>query len=206
MGEVMNKDQFAGQIFFIFEDRSLKVPSLPWIEALFAQVHQFSDAQISKGLSKVMSITAEEWNKKYGFGGKPAIADWVDFFADKKSFTPEREAAVQADKIINHAEYYCGNDTLFDNPFTNATVKAYGGLGTVKWKLFDPFNKDKKPGDRDWIHGKLKRIWLDCHDGKKGDVTPFIGNSSVKTKVVYVGDKEKCLALVNNLKEIENDK
>lgn len=24
--------------------------------------------------------TAEDWNKKYGFGGKPAVADWIKIF------------------------------------------------------------------------------------------------------------------------------
>lgn len=201
MEEMMNKDQFAGQIFLIFEDRSLKVPSLPWIEALFAQVKQFSDDQISKGLGKVMSVTAEEWNKKYGFGGKPAIADWVEFMSDKKTLSPDKIASIQADKIINHAEYYYGNDTLFDNPYTNAAVKAYGGLGRVTHQLFDKYNP--KPVTRTWVHKELVSVWLNCYDGNEKDVTPCIGNSSVKLGVVYVGDKKKCLALSNNLKEIE---
>ena len=195
----MNKDQFATQIFLIFEDRGLKIPSVTWIEALYSQVNQFPDKQIAKGLGKVMAVTAEVWNKKYGFGGKPAIADWVEFISDKKTLSSEKEASIEADRIINHAEYYYGNDTLFDNPYTNATVKSYGGLGKVKHQLFDSYNP--KPNSRDWVHRELKRIWIDCLDSKKKDTTPCIGNSRIKGQVVYVGDKEKCLALTSDLQE-----
>ena len=120
--------------------------------------------------------------------------------AGLKSFTPDKEASIEADRIINQAEYHYGNDTLFDNPYTNAAVKSYGGLGKVKYQLFDSYNTNS----RNWVHRELKEIWLDCYDGKKKDVTACIGNSSVKAGGVYVGDKEKCLALGNNLKEIEN--
>jgi hypothetical protein len=193
MGEIMNKDQFAGQIFLIFEDRSLKLPSVSWIEALYTQVAKFSDEQIAKGLDRVMKVSAEEWNKKYGFGGKPAISDWIEYLSDTKTLTTDKEASIEADRIINHAEYYYGNDTLFENAYTNACVKTYGGLGKIKFQLFDSLNP--KPSSREWIHKEIKRIWIDCFDGKKRDTTPCIGNSSVKKEVVVIGDKVQRLAL-----------
>lgn len=190
----MNKEQFAQQIFLVFEDRSLKIPSVAWIGALYSQSQQFSDEQINKGFHKVMSTSAEDWNKKYGFGGKPAISDWVGFMSGNKKMSPEQEASIEADRIINHAEYYYGNDTLFDNPYTNACVKIFGGLGKIKFKLFDKYNP--KPGDRDWTHKRLKSIWLDCYEGEKIDNTPCLGNSAIKS-LDYVGNREKCLALTN---------
>jgi len=186
----MNKDQFAGQIFLIFEDRNLKVPSLNWIEALFLKIKDSPDDQLNKGFNKVMSISAEEWNKKYGFGGKPAIADWIEFFADKTTFTPEKEASIEVSRIINHAQYYYGNDTVFDNKTTNACIKTYGGLGKINYELFDNYNP--KRADRTWVAKELRDIWLDCHSSGQGDFTPCTGNSSSR-RIVYVGDKNKCL-------------
>lgn len=186
----MNKDQFAGQIFLIFEDRNLKVPSLNWIEALFLKIKDSHDEQINKGFNKVMSISAEEWNKKYGFGGKPAITDWIEFFADKTTFTPEKESSIEVNRIINHAQYYYGNDTVFDNKTTNACVKAYGGLGKINYDLFDNYNP--KHSDRTWVARELRNIWLDCHSSEQGDFTPIAGTSSSK-RIVFVGDKNKCL-------------
>jgi len=81
----MNSKEFISRIYIIFEDRNLKQPSEGWIVALFEKCKLIPDDDLNKGFDSIMSIPSEEWNRSYGFGGKPAITDWINFFTNRAS-------------------------------------------------------------------------------------------------------------------------
>lgn len=191
-----NKD-FASRIFLIFEDRGLQLPSINWIEALYEKSKSFSDKEINDGFTKVMNISGEDWNKKYGFGGKPAMSDWINFFNNNKKQSPENQVIIEVARILDYASFYLNNDVIFDNEFTNAAVKRYGGMSKIAWDI-DKFNDNKRP--REWVSRELKEIWLACYDGNHGSNEKSLGKSSFKN-LDYVGDREKCLMLMNTKEE-----
>ena len=47
--------------------------------------NQITDEKLQAATMKILQeVTMDAWNKKYGFNGKPAIADWLEFFSGKK--------------------------------------------------------------------------------------------------------------------------
>lgn len=170
----MNKQQFAKSILIIFEDRNLKIPSEDWLNSFFDKIKNIPDDKLISGFNKIMQIPAQEWNQRYGFGGRPAINDWLEFFNHEKSLTPEKEASLEIAKVMDYANYYFGNSVDFGNPFTNAAVKAYGGIKKLAWDI-DKDNDNKR--QREWVVKELRALWLDSYEGKKGDLTPCQGLS-----------------------------
>ncbi|MHC4718656.1 MAG: hypothetical protein ACYS5V_16935, partial [Planctomycetota bacterium] len=114
---------------------------------VYEKLKHLDKEQFSKGVSKIMQITAEEWNKKYGFGGKPALSDWLGFFEQKEQ-SPEKQAIIEVTRILDYAKYYWGNDVIFENQFTNATVKKYGGISKIAWDI-DKENDNPRP--LEWV-------------------------------------------------------
>lgn len=190
----MNKNSFASQIYIIFEDRNIKKePSKQWLSALYEKIKNTSEEQFKTGLEKIYIISQEEWNKKYGFGGKPALIEWINFFTEKKIIDSEQQAILQVANIMKYASFYLGNDVLFDNEFTNEAVNRYGGIRRIAW---DIDKENKSPRSREWLEKELKELWLACYDSNKGSSKISRGYSCVK-KLNYVGDKKTCIALMN---------
>ena len=194
----MDKELFAGEIYLIFEDRGIKEqPSKAWLLKLYSEIGELSDLDFAKGLRRINIISQEEWHKKYGFGGKPAISDWVDFFLKNKTQAPEKQVIIEVARILDYASFYLKNDVIFDNEFTNSTVKKYGGMSKIAWDI-DKDNDSKRP--REWVSKDLKEIWLACYDGNHGSYEKDIGRGLYKS-IDYVGDKNRCLALMNKKEE-----
>lgn len=178
------------------------------IVLVYEQLKHLDKEQFSKGVSKIMQITAEEWNKKYGFGGRPAISDWVAFFVGKKQ-SPEKQALIEVARILDYAKYYLGNDVIFENKFTNATVKKYGGICQIAWDISSE-NDNKR--QLEWVKKDLVDLWLACYDGNHGSFERCIGRIQsdifhdgkfikIKNTLDFVGDKDKCLLLMNKKEE-----
>jgi len=208
-GETMNNQEFATRLFVIFEDRGLSLPSIDWVKSLFERCKEVPDKDLSGGFNKVMDIPAVEWNKNYGFGGKPPISEWVGFLTGQKTKSIDTIAALEVARILDYASYYYGNSVWFDNPTTNACVEVYGGIGKIAWAI-DETNDNKEDGK--WIAKNLKEIWLQCYDGKKERTQPCLGRSKPKIfhkgelidqpiKIDFVGDKTKYIAIEENPKE-----
>ena len=205
----MNNQEFASRIFLIFEDRNITLPSVNWIEALFLKCENFTDKQLADGFNKVMNISAADWNKTYGFGGKPNIQGWLEFFGAEKQASMDTIAALEVARILDYASYYYGNSVWFDNPTTNACVEVYGGIGKIAWAI-DKTNDNKE--DAKWVSKNLKEIWLQCYDGKRERSQPCLGRPKPKIfhkgelidqpiKIDFVGDKTKYLAIEDKPKE-----
>lgn len=46
--------------------------------------NSISDEMMKKTTTQILKeTTLEEWNKTYGFGGKPALADWLNAYVPK---------------------------------------------------------------------------------------------------------------------------
>jgi hypothetical protein len=205
----MNKEQFLSEIYLIFEDRGIKEkPSKAWLKKLYDNIESLSELEFARGLKRINDISQEEWHNKYGFGGKPAISDWVAFFVGKKQ-SPEKQAIIEVARILDHAKYYLGNDVIFENQFTNATVKKYGGISKIAW---DTDKENDNPRPLEWVKKELIDLWLACYDGNHGSfekcigrIQPdiFHGGKFIKREnaLDFVGDKNRCLALMNKTQE-----
>lgn len=66
----------------------------------------FSDSDVEYGFTQMIRMTQKEWNKEYGYNGKPSIQDWVNFFnmkakdariaeRDRKSVIAQKKAAIE---------------------------------------------------------------------------------------------------------------
>lgn len=74
-----------------------------WIKMLFRAASEFSDEDLKYGFQEMCRITQEEWNRRYGYGGKPAIADWVEFFEQRKKNEVREE--------LDHRQYVALENT-----------------------------------------------------------------------------------------------
>lgn len=45
---------------------------------------KFDDEDVRYGFNELFKKTTENWNKAYGYGGRPSIADWISYFQLKK--------------------------------------------------------------------------------------------------------------------------
>ena len=206
----MNKEQFAGEIYLIFEDRGIKEqPSKAWLLKLYEETKELTELDFARGLKKINNISQEEWYKKYGFGGKPAMIDWIGFFTGSTKQSSEQQAIIQVARILDYASFYLGNDVIFDNEFTNETVKKSGGIVKIAWDI-NPDNPKIEP--LKWVRKNLIDLWLACYDGNHGSfdkcqgrIQPdiFSNGKFVKRKneLSYVGDKQSCLMLMNKTED-----
>ena len=188
----MNKKDFANCLFTILDNFNCKTPTNMWLDQLYHQTSRFSDNELNKGFAKIFSMSLEDWNKKYGFGGKPAIADWLVFFGAEKPQDITSIAKMQVAKILIEADHFFGGNYQFENPVTNATVKRYGGLRKLNWELFDSSND--KPKQKEWVVKEFVEIWLQCHDGKIFDDKPTILDPATK-RIDIVRDEQILLSL-----------
>ena len=86
----MNKLQFTAKINFIFEDKNIEKPSIEWLNGLYEKCKDIDERKFSKGVDKLISIPQDEWNKKYGFRGRPTIIDFVDSLSGERPLTDEQ--------------------------------------------------------------------------------------------------------------------
>ena len=190
---MLNYKIFQDRIELVELNFNIKYPA-KLMMVIYEKLKGISDAEFEKGISRVLLTSAEDWNKKYGFGGKPAIGDWLGFFGSKEQ-SPERKAAIEVARILDYVSYYPGYAVLFDDPYTNATVEMYGGMSKVAWDV-DKFNPNKRKTE--WISKELKEFWLICFDGNKKKLTPCSGRD--KSKIDFIGNKEKWLEITNDSK------
>lgn len=190
----MNKNTFANKIFIIFEDRGLKEPSVNWLNMLYGQCENLPDEKIDSGLKKIMSINQEEWNKKYGFGGKPALSDWLKFF-NNDSASKEQYVLLEISRVLDHAQYWCGTKVDFGDDITNAMVNKYGGLGKIKFDLFDSYNP--KPRSREWVVKELNELWFACNFTQEKDKYCF-GKGSLSNTIEEIRKSNSNYMLTNN--------
>ncbi len=52
---------------------------------------KFNDDEIVYGFNQLFSLKSEEYNKKYGYGGRPAVADLADLFTRRRKKVVELE-------------------------------------------------------------------------------------------------------------------
>ena len=91
----MNLDYFAKKIYFIFEDRNLNEPSKEWLGALYEKCKSTNQASFDAGIEKLMTIPQDEWNKKYGFRGKPSIVDLIEILTGER---PKTDAELEKEQ------------------------------------------------------------------------------------------------------------
>ena len=166
--------------------------------------NRISDEEFNTATNRYLTeVTMEIWNKKYGFNGKPAIADWLEFFTGNKKLTLDEQAKIQVERIIDEAKY--PENVIFDNEFTNATVATYGGLKKMNYDSFDNYNPS--PKKREWLKKELVEIWLTCNMDNKRRSKPFIINSSHKN-IEFIGNKDVCKNMIDreNLLEYKQPK
>ena len=89
-------------------------------------------------------------------GGKPAMIDWISFFTGSIKQSPEQQAIIQVARILDYASFYLGNDVIFDNEFTNETVKKSGGIVKIAWDI-NSENNNMEP--LKWVRKSLQSSW-----------------------------------------------
>ncbi len=141
------------------------------------------------------------------FGAKIPPIKWFLKYSGKQELDPKEQAEIETERIINTASYPC--PVLFDNQFTNSAVGSYGGIGKVYFDVYDDFNCNRK--SRHWVKRELVNIWLSCHaDGKTSNKPSYPAIYSKSAPISFVGDKAKCLELLDSstklLEEPKNDK
>lgn len=99
----MDRKSFAEMIYLLAENFNFEVSDM-WLEMIYDVTNRFTDEEIIYARNKIVSVTQEEWNKKYGYGGKPAIADWVNFFNSKKIDDKKRLEHEKLEKAIQKVE------------------------------------------------------------------------------------------------------
>lgn len=113
-----------------------------------------------------------------------------------KILSPKEQANIEVERIIEAANY--PTSTLFDNEFTNAAVRAYGGLKKIYYDHFDKFNNN--PIQRGWLKKQLVEIWLSCQaDNKRSNIPLMIENSK---NITFIGDKVKCQNILESSKQL----
>lgn len=140
------------------------------VNLTYADCKNLTDDQFTRAINKIRSSGLE----LYGKLPKSAV---ILENAGIKEVPIDTIASLEVARILDYANYYCGNSVWFDNPTTNACVEVYGGISKIAWAI-DKTNDNKE--DRKWIAKNLKEIWLQCYDGKKEKLTPCIGKSRPK--------------------------
>lgn len=198
---MLNYKLFQEKFELIELNFAFKYPS-KLLVLVYEKLKDLSEEEFIKGFDRVMQITSEEWNKKYGFSGRPSLSSWLEFFKGKKQ-SPEDQAMIEVARILDYANYYTGRDVIFDNEFTNATVKRYGGISKIAWDIADD-NNNKRP--LEWVRKELVEMWLSCFKNNQGSFEKCTGRIAqevfsngkfikIENKLDFVGDKKKCLML-----------
>ncbi len=195
----LNEELFKTEFAILRENFNFEV-STPYLSLIFQSLENKISDEAFKTATKryILEVTMEIWNKKYGFNGKPALADWLEFFTGNRILTLDQQAEIQVERIIEAASYPIS--ILFDNGHTNATIIAYGGLKKINYDHFDSYNPN--PKTRHWLKTELIKIWLTCQAENKNRFAPFyIGGNT--TEIKFVGDKSICQKMLYKAKKLE---
>lgn len=198
----MNDQKFKENLTLFCENYNFEA-SKPYIKLVFNHLESrgVTDMQFKQGVNTLMNT-----KKKSDFYGRPAVADWLDVLGLlKKPLSLEKVANQEATKLIEYVTSYTYHKRiLFDNPTTNATIEAMGGIADMCWNYSDT-NPNKKD-DLTWFRKEFIQYWLDCYDLKKEKTTPLFRPAGHLDEVEMIGDKQKCLAMLEKNKlVIEND-
>lgn len=196
----MNKEEFKKRIKLILEDQNCNKPSNEWLDLLFSRINIFSDDEINRGFAKILMMSQDDWNKKYGFGGKPAISDWLVFFGKKPELPLEQQAKIQVERIIEYAKGYPASKVIFDNKTTNAVVRDYG-IGYIRNQLTNEW-LDYAKGEST-IRRELLDKWLNYHYDNQ-EHSDFVKISNDSNLIDMFGDKSICTQLLAQPKQIES--
>lgn len=88
------KTSIEDKFNFIWENFNVKFngsSSQIWTNKLIEVVSRFPEGDIIQALGKINRMRLEEWNSLYGYGGKPNMMDWVDFFSEPEKERRRRE-------------------------------------------------------------------------------------------------------------------
>lgn len=136
----------------------------------------------------IISTTREDWNKKFGYGGKPAIADWLSFLG-KKVITPEQMAILELSTVKEIARKLTNKQAfMFENGVTNAVIEELGGLRKIQLALLSDI-------DISYFDNQFKKTWLAFHEVEKESktISGYLKFFSEKRKEnIEVGLCEKC--------------
>lgn len=152
---------------------------------------EISDHDLKSAIYDLIAkTTKEEWNKKFGYYGKPAIADWLSFLG-KRAVSPEQMSVIelsavkQVAKNLNEDQYF-----LFENGTTNAVIEDFGGLRKIQLIILSDV-------DISFFDNKFTKTWLAFFLAKKeskilsGYPKKFINQYKNSKDIVY--DRcEKC--------------
>ena len=135
----------------------------------------------------ITTTTKEEWNKAYGYKGRPAIADWIKITNRRVAGDVNSEVAL----LIEKANFYGSNSydlPKFENEITRAVAMEYYNskprIFTIRFELHDRFNEKRR--DRAVVEKELKELWLR------------------KQKDLYTGEKTALKSIETSDKKIEN--
>ena len=135
----------------------------------------------------ITTTTKEEWNKAYGYKGRPAIADWIKITNRKVAGDVNSEVAL----LVEKANFYGSNSydlPKFENEITRAVAMEYYNskprIFAIRFEVHDRFNEKKR--DRAIVEKELKELWLR------------------KQKDLYTGEKPALKSIETGDKKIEN--
>ena len=64
----------------------------------------FDNVDIEYGFIEMIKMTQAEWNKEYGYNGKPSIQDWVNFFSLRSKHNVLKEKDQKIAIAVNNAK------------------------------------------------------------------------------------------------------
>jgi hypothetical protein len=64
----------------------------PFFDIIFDQIKHQPEAEIDKKFQQLWLTPIADWNKKYGFGGYPALSDWLEILKGERPLTDEQKA------------------------------------------------------------------------------------------------------------------
>jgi hypothetical protein len=201
----MNKKEFNQWVTFLANNFNFKIESGQYIEFLYQKLSQFSSEQFVKATNKILQISQQEWVNKYGFGGKPNIADLEAFFIDKPRISLRDQAIIEVNKLVDYAKHCFDTEVITDNPYLNQTIHDYGGIRKLCWEL-DSYNNEKR--EEAWIKRDLIEIYMGNAEANRGCMKPsikeepkkdYFGRQITQARRGFIGNKEK----IQEMLEIE---
>ena len=100
----MELKQFSSSIDIIADNFGFKIENKQWVTMLFNMAKNFTSEDLQYGFHELCRITGEEWNKKYGYRGKPPIADWVAYFQKRKVDDENNKRIEEAERKVKEAD------------------------------------------------------------------------------------------------------
>ena len=125
----------------------------------------------------IQSVKKDEWVKRFGYGGRPSVADILDILGQKK-LTLEEQSIIELSEVKRIAkDYNYKTMILFQNGITNSVINDFGGIIEIKTLLSD----EKKS---DFFDNKFLKTWVAFAKAEK------ISNIATGTRVQRILVKE----------------